>query len=226
MTSRAALLLCLLLAGCVSQPTRAPNSSAEGIFFDFSDSYLRGPRAAPRPISTAAINLTKSMEAFRASPYNDPAHYCTIAFGHLLGRHPCALSDLALFPNPITEPTGVQILRIDMHMAELVVSRRVTVDLDDYQYGALCDFVYNVGATNFTHSSLLTVINRHELSRVGFELQRWILAGRQPQKGLVRRRQLEIAMFYTETPMARTNAHPPAQKQLIDVITGECHSQC
>ncbi|MBV8454820.1 MAG: lysozyme [Deltaproteobacteria bacterium] len=108
-----------------------------------------------------------------------------------------------------------------MLIAQAEVQREVTAKLSNGEYAALCDFVYNVGGTNFRRSTLRKVINNNELERVPGQFQRWVLAGGRRWSALRTRRNNEIVLFFDGLSLPR--ALPPTGEDLsaIDVRTGE-----
>ena len=109
----------------------------------------------------------------------------------------------------------------DMAQAQATVMESVTVPMLDGQFAALCDFVFNVGRSNFRRSTLLTTINagRHEL--VEGQFRRWVLAGGKPWPGLVTRREREIELYFDGLP--RPRGEPPVGDDLspVDIRVGE-----
>lgn len=210
-----------LLAACVQTPSRPPDSGVPGIFFDDPKLFEFDDRTTLRQVSDDALNVTKSFEQFRGSLYNDPVKFCTIAYGHLVVRQPCGPPEVARYPTPLSEPQGVEILGKDMHFAEIAVANSVTAELTDEQFGALCDFVFNVGAGNFKQSRLLELVNQGALEEVAAEFRRWRRAGGKILAGLVRRREAEIALFYRGLDLDRTSVEASTERADIDVYTGQ-----
>jgi len=101
----------------------------------------------------------------------------------------------------------------------------VESDLTDGQYGALCDFVFNVGVGNFRTSTLRKRVNARDFDRVPFEFRRWVYAGGRKLSGLAKRREKEISLFFEETSVV-PRAIPPADVDLspIDIRAGEADS--
>jgi len=138
---------------------------------------LPAAAAAKRAISTEGITLTKSSEGWVPHLYLDAARHCTIGYGHLVKRAPCDGSESPEFLTRITEPRGEVILVSDLERARITINDAVTVALLDGQYAALCDFVFNVGSSNFRTSTLLKVVNSNALDQIPGQFRRWILAG-------------------------------------------------
>jgi hypothetical protein len=83
----------------------------------------------------------------------------TIGYGHLVKKRPCDGTAPESFRAGLTEPEGAKLLVSDMANARSTVSAAVTMKLAEGQYAALCDFVFNVGSTNFRNSTLLSLLN-------------------------------------------------------------------
>lgn len=83
----------------------------------------------------------------------------------------------------------------DMQEAVDAVLRLVTVNLTQGQFAALVDFVYNEGAGNFAHSTLLKYINHNDMGLAAEEFPKWVYAHGKVLGGLVTRRLREQALF-------------------------------
>jgi lysozyme len=86
-------------------------------------------------------------------------------------------------------------LEADLESAERDVQRLVKVPLTDNQYAALVSFVFNIGAPQFTRSTLLRKLNDGDYDAVPVQLKCWIFDNKKIQKGLVRRRAAEAALW-------------------------------
>lgn len=63
------------------------------------------------------------------------------------------------------------------------------------QHAAIVDFCFNLGEANLAASTLRKVINSGDHDRVPEQLRRWKYAGGVVQRGLVRRREANIAYW-------------------------------
>lgn len=134
-----------------------------------------------------AIALIKAYEGFSAEPYICPGDIWTIGYGHTRG--------VSSYTLPITEAQAEMLLREDVRDAEKIVRAHVVVPLSNGQYGALVSFVFNVGAGNFTRSTLLKKLNAGDYMGAANELYRWVFASGRKLRGLQRRRKAERKMF-------------------------------
>jgi lysozyme len=215
------------IAGCEKTPEiRYPseNKLTPGIFLEPEERVVLPPGVEVRKMYDKAIDLTKESEGFRGKPYNDAASYCTIGYGHLIHLAPCDGSLPEDFKKGISEPRGTEILRNDMGKAERGIMTLVDVELTDGQYGALCDFVFNVGVGNFRDSALRKRVNAGDHDRVPFEFRRWVLAGGKKLPGLEARREKEIALYFEEMGIPRAAPLPDQDLTPIDIRTGKAGS--
>ena len=124
----------------------------------------------------------------------------------------------------MSKAEGADLLVKDMRLAQLAVASLTTVQLSDGQYAALCDFVFNVGRTNFATSTLLKSVNMQDHRDVPYQFLRWTKAGGRDVKGLKTRREAEVKLFFQGLPgsseLTRSGA-TPTEDQLIDIRAGE-----
>jgi lysozyme len=192
-----------------------------GIFLEPEERGVLPPGVEIRKVYHKAIDLAKESEGFIGKPYNDAASYCTIGYGHLIHLAPCDASIPEDFKKGISETRGTEILQNDMGRAELGIMTLVDVELTDGQYGALCDFVFNVGVGNFRDSSLRKRVNAGDHSSVPFEFRRWVLAAGKKLPGLEARREKEIALYFEGMGIPRAVPRLDQDQTLLDIRTGK-----
>ena len=151
-------------------------------------------------MSSDGLDMTKYYEGLQLTAYKDPAGIWTIGYGHT-GRD-------VQEGMKISEHVASELLMADMGDAEDFVNSSVTVPLNQGQFDALADFVYNVGSLNFQDSTLLKYLNAGDYAKAGGtwdkgvcvhsgEFQKWIYAGGKVLQGLVLRRDSESQLFCT-----------------------------
>ncbi|WP_053063715.1 lysozyme [Caballeronia mineralivorans] len=86
-------------------------------------------------------------------------------------------------------------LRQDVASAEATVKRVVRVGLNQEEYDALVDLVFNIGSGNFNTSTLLRKLNAGDTEGAIAEFARWNKAGGVVLAGLVKRREANRALF-------------------------------
>lgn len=210
--SRVLQVLGALAPGILSEPEPEPEAGPEP----------KSPSvpAPVRGLSDKGLLLTKVSEGFVPQLYEDAAHFCSIAYGHLLHQSRCASADRRAYPKRLPEPTGALLLAQDMARAERAVMQMVTVKLTDGQYAALCDFTYNVGSGNLKRSTLLKVVNAGNAGRVPTQLRRWTQAGGITLRGLKTRREREIVLYFDGGAVPKSLVEDPDTAP-VDVEAGE-----
>jgi len=141
--------------------------------------------------SRAGVELIKSFEGCRLEPYYDAAGYPTIGYGHLLSRK--KWSSLETW-SPLTEQEAEDLLRSDLPRYEAAVRRLIRVPLSRGQFDALVSFCFNLGAGTLQASTLRRVLNQGAYGEAPAQIQRWVYAGGQRLRGLVRRRLAEVML--------------------------------
>ena len=219
----AGLLIAALASGCTtpSTPVIHEDSLTAGIFLDLGGKAALPEGVALRPDTPEGLQLTEQSEKFVGHLYDDAADFCTIGYGHLVKYKRCDGTEPAQFLKGLTLVEGADWLEKDMGGAQIAVQMDVKVQLTDDQFAALCDFVFNVGPSKFSSSTLLHVINQKQFDRVPAQMQRWDKAGGQVLPGLKARRDREAALF-GKGQLGEKGA-PPEDEDLseIDIRVGE-----
>ena len=130
--------------------------------------------------------IEQDFEGCRLNAYLDSVNVPTIGFGHTLGVQ---------MGDTITMDQAKTFLLADLQTALDAVRADVTSPLTDDEESALVDLVFNIGAGNFAHSTLLRLLNAGDYQGAEAEFGKWNHAGGQVLAGLTRRRAAEAAMF-------------------------------
>ena len=137
-------------------------------------------------ISEDGLELIKKFEGCETSAYQDSVGVWTIGFGHTKGveeGQTCSIED------------AESMLADEMDEYEGYINNMVKVELQQHEFDSLVAWVYNLGPTNLSESTMLKVLNGGQFVRVRDEMNRWTRAGGEILEGLVRRRQAESLMF-------------------------------
>lgn len=137
-------------------------------------------------ISQQGIDLIKHFEGCRLTAYQDSVGVWTIGYGSTMGVHK---------GQTITQEEAEARLLTDLEPVYKCLYDKIFVLLDQYQYDALCSWIFNLGCGNFMSSTLRRLINEGDFIAAQREFGRWIHAGGQVLPGLVKRRAAEAAMF-------------------------------
>ncbi|HTH53547.1 MAG TPA: lysozyme [Edaphobacter sp.] len=154
--------------------------------------------------SSAGLELTKQFEGCELTAYQDQVGVWTIGYGHTGTDVKKGLT--------ITEEQASTLLAADVSWAVTCVNKSVKVAVNQNQFDAMVDFVFNLGCASFGQSTLLRLLNAGNFSDAAKEFLRWNRAGGKVVAGLTRRRQAEMALFdkpmATATPLRITAAAP------------------
>lgn len=137
-------------------------------------------------IPQQAIDLVKASEGCRLKAYRCSAGIPTIGFGHTLS--------VKMGMKITQEEADVFLLR-DLMKAASSILRLTTVAINDNQFAALIDFVFNLGAGRYQSSTIRARLNRGEYGGAAEYFLKYVYAGGRVLPGLVRRRQLEYNLF-------------------------------
>lgn len=138
------------------------------------------------------IDLIKQFEGCKLKAYICPAGKNTIGWGHTKGVR---------IGDTISQSLADKILQDDYLECENQVKKMVTVPLNANQMGALCSFVFNLGAGALMGSTLLRKLNTGDYKGAALEFEKWVYA-KDPKtgvrvilSGLERRRKAERQLF-------------------------------
>lgn len=147
----------------------------------------------PIRYSNQAVNLIKKFESFQDKAYLCSAGKKTIGYGTRLDYHPEIKKGVC-----ITEPKATELLRKDLDtLVTPVIKQNIKVKLKQNQIDALYSLIHNIGVNNFVNSNVLKLINKRRFTKMKKDWQEFQLADGRVLKGLVRRRQEELALFFS-----------------------------
>lgn len=95
----------------------------------------------------------------------------------------------------ITREQADALFRSDIKPCEDAINATIKVPLKQNQFDALCSFSFNVGVGAFQSSTLVKKLNAGQYDQVPKELERWNESNKQVNRGLVNRRNSEIAQW-------------------------------
>jgi lysozyme len=147
-------------------------------------------------VTNKGLSLLKKLEGWRNHPYLDSAGVATIGYGntfYLDGKR------VSMQDSPITQDEGVKLLKsILAHFERGVWDAVSSVCLEPNQFDALVIFAYNVGLHAFKNSTLLKRVlsNPNEEEEIDYQFSRWNKAGGVKNKGLIKRRNQEVWLYF------------------------------
>ena len=149
--------------------------------------------------SIAGKLFIKQFEQFRDHMYLDQAGKPTIGWGHLIEKD----DPMKYMTRTISIEEGDKLFESDLYYkSEMAINVFVKVDLSQYEYDALASLVFNIGAGNFSTSTLLRLLNMGSRQSAANEFPRWnkvrINGKLVESAGLTKRREAEKKMFLGE----------------------------
>ncbi len=137
-------------------------------------------------ISQEGLSLIKKFEGCELEAYKCAAGVWTIGYGSTKGVKE---------GNTITQEEADKLLLDEMEEYEGYINDMVNVDLKQNEFDALVSWVYNLGSSNLSSSTLLQKLNTKEWDDVPNQIKRWNKAGGKVLQGLIRRREAEALLF-------------------------------
>lgn len=147
--------------------------------------------------SEALIELMTRPEfdSFEAKPYLCPAGVPTIGFGCTFyedGRR------VSMTDEPITLERAKKLLAFHLQTFAKYVDTYTRDDINQHQFDALGDFVYNLGVGNLKTSTLLKKVNANPNDpTIRDEFMKWNKAGGKALKGLTKRRKMDADLYFS-----------------------------
>ena len=154
------------------------------------------------------VTLSDGTRAKRWVPYDDSKHYCTVGHGHLIAYGPCTPAQIKKWT--LTNAQADAWLAYDVQSRVNIVNRLVTRGLNQAQFDALVDFVYNAGPgkkpfrdkngrlrkLGLIGSGILDAVNSGDFTLAGNLILRYISRQeRISSPGLIPRRDHEATPF-------------------------------
>ncbi len=141
-------------------------------------------------ISYNGVQFLKQWEGFKAEAYKETGGVWTIGYGTTKWLGKPVEQGMT-----ITEKEAELALQVDLAWAQTAVNQLVRVSLTQNMFDALVSFVYNVGETAFSKSTLLRLLNQGNYTEVSKQFERWKFDNGKVVKGLLARREAERALF-------------------------------
>jgi lysozyme len=130
--------------------------------------------------------FTEGFEGCRLVAYQDTRGVWTIGYGHTMG---------VKSGDTCTQDEANDFLQRDILWAADCVNKNINITLNQNEFNALTDFVFNVGCGNFINSTLIKDLNVSNFNKVATDLEMWDISAGSVCAGLLRRRVAEANEF-------------------------------
>lgn len=137
-------------------------------------------------ISQEGIDLIKSFEQCRLSPYQDSGGVWTDGWGNTHEVVP---------GQDVTQEQADARLLQNLQLSVEQVNNCVTVDITQHEFDALVSFDFNCGYGSLRGSTLLRLVNEEDFEGAAQEFEKWDHVSGKVCAGLLRRRQAEEEEF-------------------------------
>ena len=142
-------------------------------------------------ISPIGLNMICHYEGYSPTIYLCPSQKKTIGIGHLVRSY-----ELERYENAIlTKEDAMELLKKDMEREQNHLRKLVKVPLTQNQWDALSSLIMNIGAGNFSSSTLLKTLNRGHKNLIPMQIKRWIYSRGRRLNGLIKRRGSECGLW-------------------------------
>jgi lysozyme len=165
-------------------------------------------------VNNAAIALVQKWEGFKPEAYLCPAGVWTIGYGIT------ANAGIGIDPKPgmrVTEAQADQHLRAAMDRVARQIAPAITAPINENEFGAFVSLAYNIGAGGFKRSSALRHFNAGDKAKAAAAVKLWnkaTVSGKlQVLRGLVNRREEEVALFLTPVASRPVASNPVVNRQ-------------
>lgn len=138
-------------------------------------------------LDAKGIAFIQQAEGFSSYSYVCAAGKKTIGFGHVIRA-----SDR--FQEPISVAEATQLLHTDVEVYESAVNS-LKLELSQNQFNALVSLCYNIGVKAFLNSTLVRKLKAGKFKEAEPEFLRWRFIQKQESKGLLQRREKELALW-------------------------------
>lgn len=120
----------------------------------------------PRHASSTEDAIIEQEEGFTATPKADAQGTQEIGYGHQIQPGESYTT--------VTEAQAGDLFESDLIPVENAIIQNVTVALNQNQFDALVNFVYNVGVGAFKSSTLLAKLNQGDYAGASQEFTKWV----------------------------------------------------
>lgn len=136
-------------------------------------------------VSAACLVAIATHEGYRGEAYKDAVGVPTVGYGETRG--------VTMKSKTTPERALVQLLASANKHAD-DIRQCIAVPLYQHEFDAYVSLAYNIGASNFCHSTLVKKLNARDYTGACTEIRRWNKAGGKVLAGLTKRRESEYRM--------------------------------
>ncbi len=162
-------------------------------------------------VNQATIDLIKRFEGCKLTAYQDIVGVWTIGYGITEG------AGVGIKPAKgmtITQDQAEDLLRLAVDKFAAKVDELITAKVNANEFGACVSLAYNIGPSGFAKSTVLRELNAGRKDKAAAAFRMWNKAGGIVSKGLVNRREAELALFLTPPATDMHTIEPEATSSI------------
>lgn len=145
-------------------------------------------------LNEAGKSLIKSFEGCKLKAYKCPAGLWTCGYGSTWYPDGTKVKE----GDVITQERADELFEIIAEDFSNKVRPLIKKELTDNNFSALVSFAYNAGVGNLKNSTLLKKVNANpEDETIAAEFKKWVRVNNVVLKGLQKRREAEIKLYFT-----------------------------
>jgi len=144
-------------------------------------------------VNEEGYSLIKKFEGCRLKAYKCPANVWTIGFGNTFYEN----GDKVKEGNVITQQRADELAKFIIDQFAMSITPFILQPLNENQFSACVSLAYNIGTGGFKRSSVFNKLNvKPTDATIADSFRLWNKGGGVVLKGLVRRREAEIQLYF------------------------------
>ena len=144
-------------------------------------------------VNAEGYSLIKKFEGCRLKAYRCPANVLTIGYGNTFYEN----GDKVKEGDIITQKRAEELAKFIIDQFAVSITPFIKQPLTENQFSACVSLAYNIGTGNFKKSSVFKKLNINSLdATIADSFRLWNKGGGVVLKGLVRRREAEIQLYF------------------------------
>jgi lysozyme len=144
-------------------------------------------------VNAEGYALIKKFEGCHLKAYRCPSNVATIGYGNTFYEDGTKVKD----GDVITQARAEELAKFIIDQFAVTIAPFILQPLNDNQFSACVSLAYNIGTAGFKRSSVFKKLNVNPLdATIADSFRLWNKGGGKVLKGLVRRREAEIALYF------------------------------
>jgi lysozyme len=144
-------------------------------------------------VNAEGYALIKKFEGCHLKAYRCPSNVATIGYGNTFYEDGTKVKD----GDVITQARAEELAKFIIDQFAVTIAPFILQPLNDNQFSACVSLAYNIGTAGFKRSSVFKKLNVNPLdATIADSFRLWNKGGGKVLKGLVRRREAEIQLYF------------------------------